>query len=342
MSNLSQPKVSIITPVYNGAKYLRQCIESVLAQTWQNWDYVIVNNCSTDRTLEIAREYAAKDARIRIHDNREFLPVVANHNHALRQLSADSAYCKFVFADDWLYPECLEQMVALMESHPSVGMVGAYGLQGRNIMWSGLPYPSTVVDGADACRQRLLGGPYVFGTGTSHMFRAREVRSRDPFYNESNLHCDSEVCFQILQHSDFGFIHQVLSYTRAPEEDSLTREGNRLHTLEASTLYELLTYGPVFLTPEERQQREKVKFAAYYAFLAHSVLEGRESWEFHKKKVDEYGLKLDRPRLARAVIAKGVGAFLRAPKRTIGKLLRGKSVVSGRLRSLVGSEAERQ
>lgn len=341
MKTMSEPKVSIITPVYNGGKYLPQCIESVLAQTWQNWDYIIVNNCSSDRTLEIAQQYAGRDPRIRIHDNQTFLPVVANHNHALRQLSPDSSYCKFVFADDWLFPECLERMVALMESRPSAGMVGAYGLQGGNIMWSGLPYPGSVVDGTEACRRRLLGGPYVFGTGTSHMFRAGEVRSRNPFYNEANLHCDSEVCFQILQKSDFGFIHQVLSYTRAPEVDSLTGVGNRLHTLEASTLYELMAYGPVFLTPEEQRARLKVKLDEYYALLAHSVLEGRDSWDFHRKKMDEYGLKLDRMRLTRSVIAKGAGAFLRSPKRTISKLLRGKSVVSGRLRSLVGSEAER-
>jgi glycosyltransferase involved in cell wall biosynthesis len=51
----AQPLVSVVTPVYNGAEYLRQCIESVLAQSYENWDYLIVNNCSKDRTLEIAQ-----------------------------------------------------------------------------------------------------------------------------------------------------------------------------------------------------------------------------------------------------------------------------------------------
>ena len=48
MNRSSQPLVSVVTPVYNGAEYLSECIESVLAQTYQNWDYTIVNNCSTD------------------------------------------------------------------------------------------------------------------------------------------------------------------------------------------------------------------------------------------------------------------------------------------------------
>jgi len=54
------PLVSIVTPVYNGEPYLAECIESVLAQTYPNWEYIIQNNCSTDRTLEIASEYGKK------------------------------------------------------------------------------------------------------------------------------------------------------------------------------------------------------------------------------------------------------------------------------------------
>jgi len=337
----SQPAVSIITPVYNGEEYLEECIESVLAQTYQNWDYTIVNNCSTDCTLEIAQRYAAKDPRIRIHNNPKFLPALANHNYALRQISVASKYCKMVFGDDWLFPECLERMVALAEASPSVGIVAAYGLQGSTVMWTGLPYPSTVVPGREACRQRLMNGPYVFGTATSRMYLAAVVRSRDPFYNEANVHCDSEVCFQIFQSWDFGFIHQVLSYTRAPDDDSLTGAANRLHTLESSTLYELITYGPVFLTPEELGACLTTKFDEYYAFLAHSVLEGGESWPFHQKKLNEFGLKLDRGRLAKAVVVKGINALLRSPKQTIGKLFKGKSVVSGRLRALRRPSAER-
>ena len=66
----SQPFVSIVTPVYNAEKYLSQCIESVLNQTYQNWEYVIVNNCSSDKSLKIAEDFAGKESRIRICDNK--------------------------------------------------------------------------------------------------------------------------------------------------------------------------------------------------------------------------------------------------------------------------------
>src|SRR5260370_22149588 len=166
LSPAQQPLVSVITPVYNGEDFLAECIESVLAQTYQNWDYTIVNNRSADRTLEIAKNYAAKDARIRVHDNRDFLPIIQNHNHAIRQISPDSKYCKVVLADDWLFPECLMKMVALAEAHPGVGLVGAYGLHGdgMHVMWRGRPFPKTVVTGRGVTRLRRLPGGYCICT----------------------------------------------------------------------------------------------------------------------------------------------------------------------------------
>src|SRR5262245_30780381 len=134
---MSLPLVSVLTPVYNGEKYLAECIESVLAQSYQNWDYVIVNNCSTDRTVEIAQTYARKDPRIRIHQNGRLVSRSENHNIALRQISDESKYCKFVHADDWLFPECLDRMVELAETNPAVGIVGAYGLDGLRVRWDG-------------------------------------------------------------------------------------------------------------------------------------------------------------------------------------------------------------
>src|SRR5687768_7773940 len=117
---MGKPLVTVLTPVYNGAAHLREAIESVIAQSYQHWEYVIVNNRSTDTTLAIAEEFARRDARIRIHNNREFVGMMKNHNIALEQASPLSAYCKMVHADDLLFPACLEQMVAVAETNPSV------------------------------------------------------------------------------------------------------------------------------------------------------------------------------------------------------------------------------
>src|ERR1700744_1450602 len=141
------PLVSIVVPVYNDAEFLPECMESILAQTYQNWDCTIVNNCSTDGSAEIARQYVARDPRIRVHNNERFLRAIQNHNAALRRLSSASEYCKIVFGDDWIFPGCLEQMVAVGEAHHSVGIVGAYGLQEWEVKWDGLPFQSGPIPG---------------------------------------------------------------------------------------------------------------------------------------------------------------------------------------------------
>src|SRR6185369_9267350 len=126
-----------------------------LAQTYRNWDYTIIDNCSTDRTGEIARAYASKDSRIRVCTNDTFLSVIANHNSALRHVSPQSKYVKVVFADDRIYPDCLERMVALAEANPNVGLVSAECMEGDRIICTGLPAATAVADGRDICRRHL-------------------------------------------------------------------------------------------------------------------------------------------------------------------------------------------
>jgi glycosyltransferase involved in cell wall biosynthesis len=299
-----QPLVSVVTPVYNTDKYLPECIESVLAQTFQNWEYVIVNNCSTDRSLEIARHYAELDARIRVHTNDEFLSQMQNWNHALRQISATSKYCKVVHADDWLFPDCLARMVELAESQPSAGIVGAYRLDEDQVNLDGLPYPSHVVPGRELCRAALLSGLYVFGSPTSLLIRCDLIRARAAFYNTDNIHADQEVCFELLQNCDFGFVHQVLTYTRRHNETTTTFI-RRFETYRLGHLTVLKNFGPFYLTPEEYQARLRLTLTAYYKFLARKVLElkDKEFWTYHKSELARLGHPFNTARLMRALLS---------------------------------------
>ena len=315
-----EPLINVVTPVYNGEQYLRECIESVLAQTHSNWNYTIVNNCSTDRTLDIAREYAAKDARIRIHNNDTFVRVIENHNIAFRQISPASNYCKLVAADDWLFPECLEKMVELAEAHPSVAIVGAYSLVGTKVAFDGLPYQSTVVTGRDACRWTLLGGSPIFGAPTSAMFRSDIVRSRQAFYNESNLQADKEACLEFLEHHDFGFVHQVLSFIRV-REGSLTSFSESFHTSLSGILYNLVKYGPKYLSEDELSRRIKEHLSNYYSYLGWQVFKwrGRDFWSFHRGKLAAIGYPLSAFRLTTSALLYVLDKLLN-PKKTVERV----------------------
>jgi glycosyltransferase involved in cell wall biosynthesis len=112
------PKISICLPAYNGEKYLRECIESILNQTFKNIELLIIDDCSSDKTVNIAQEYAAKDSRIRVILNEHNLGLVSNWNQCIQL--AKGEWIKFVFQDDLLFPDCLEKMLSVQSEAPSI------------------------------------------------------------------------------------------------------------------------------------------------------------------------------------------------------------------------------
>jgi glycosyltransferase involved in cell wall biosynthesis len=313
MNAAPQPLVSIVTPVYNEEECLAECIESVLAQSYQNWDYTIINNCSTDRSLEIARRYAAKDSRIRIHENERFLEMLANHNVAVRQISLASKYCKVVLGDDWIFPDCLEKMVAVAEAYPSIGVVSAYERCGPQVRLTGLPKGEKLVDGREACRQFLLGTLLLFGSQTSVLYRADLVRSRNPFYVETDRYADFESCFALLRRSDLGFVHQVLTFSR-PRAQSIGAITADIGAHYGSMLGLLFTYGRECLTSEDFETCLDRHLSEYYRFLGRRlwVERDREFWSYHERTLAKLGIGFSRARLAKAAVGQLCRSVLQA------------------------------
>jgi glycosyltransferase involved in cell wall biosynthesis len=258
--------VWVVTPVYNGERYLRECIESVLGQSHRRWEYLIFDNCSTDRTAEIANEYVARDGRVQLRRGTRFLPIIENWNAALRHIPDDAEYCKVVHADDTLFPECLERMIDLAERHPSVSVVTSYALWGDEVRHLGVPYPVEVVDGREICRATLLGKCYVFGSASSTLLRAADVRARDAFYNEQNLHADTEACFELLADADLGFVHQILTRTRI-HPDAMTPLSERINTFHDAWLSMHVGYGARCLEPREYYAKLIRRLWRYGVFL---------------------------------------------------------------------------
>lgn len=298
----SFPFVSVVTPFYNTEPFLAECIESVLGQSYENWEYILVNNCSTDRSLEVAQKYARLHPRIRIIDNDRFLPSQAqNYNHSLRQISPESRYCKIVQADDWIFPECIAKMVGHALANPTVGIVGSYWLLGDKPSGGGLRYSRTFIPGADICRWQLLNHPdkYVFGTATSLLIRSDLIRNRDPFYNENGIYEDLDTCYELLKDCDFGFIHQILTYTRDENESTSSRIRNwspwLLHAILA-----LVKHGNYYLTPTEYSERFQVLTDKYYRILAEWCVyhDDKSFWNYHKEGLIEAGFTIDRSKLA--------------------------------------------
>jgi glycosyltransferase involved in cell wall biosynthesis len=122
---LNRPLVSILMTAYNRERYIAEAIESVLASTYTNFELIIVDDRSTDQTVEIARKYERADKRVRVYVNEQNLGDYPNRNKAAGY--ASGKYIKYVDADDFLYYFGLEIAVSFTEQFPTAGFgLGAY------------------------------------------------------------------------------------------------------------------------------------------------------------------------------------------------------------------------
>ena len=112
----NQPQISVLTTCYNREKYLAECIQSVLNSHFEDFELIIVDDKSTDRSLEIARKFASSDSRIRVYRNAENLGDYPNRNKAASY--AQGKYIKYVDADDLIYPWGLQILWDCMEQFP--------------------------------------------------------------------------------------------------------------------------------------------------------------------------------------------------------------------------------
>jgi glycosyltransferase involved in cell wall biosynthesis len=112
------PRVSIGLPVYNGENYLAETLDSILAQTFTDFEVIISDNASTDRTETICRQYAAQDRRIRYLRNTSNLGAAKNYNRVFELSQGE--YFKWNGHDDPLAPVFLERCVAVLDRHPGV------------------------------------------------------------------------------------------------------------------------------------------------------------------------------------------------------------------------------
>ena len=103
------PLVSVCVPTYNGARFLRQCLDSALAQSWRDLEILVVDDGSTDESLAIARDYGRRDDRVRVAVNPVNLGLVENWNRCVAL--ARGSWIKFLFQDDYLEPTCLSRML---------------------------------------------------------------------------------------------------------------------------------------------------------------------------------------------------------------------------------------
>lgn len=180
------PKVSVLMCVYNGAKFVERAVRSILSQTCTDFEFVIVDNKSTDDTFEILRRWEQADSRIRLYQNERNLGLVASLNRGLHV--ARGEYIARMDADDFSRPDRLALQLAFMERHTEVGVCGGQILVHRGAHTYLRRYALT----PEECDATLLFQSCV--AHPSVMFR-RRLTSEDGFFYDEEFQCaeDSEL-----------------------------------------------------------------------------------------------------------------------------------------------------
>jgi glycosyltransferase involved in cell wall biosynthesis len=155
-----RPLVSVLMTSYNREEYIAQAIESVLASTYEHFELIICDDVSGDRTVDIARQYAEKDPRIRIFVNEKNLGDYPNRNRAASH--AKGKYLKYQDSDDLIYPHSLGIMVDALERFPDA----AFAFCGNEVQDNSRPYP-IVYNSYEAYKTHFFasGGLFYAGPG---------------------------------------------------------------------------------------------------------------------------------------------------------------------------------
>ena len=211
------PSISIALPVYNGANYLREALDSVCSQTLKEFEVVISDNASTDKTPDICQEYTRRDSRIRVNRNDEFLQQSDNVNRAVDLCSAE--WVKLFCHDDLMVPECMATIERVVSNcGPRVGLIG----NGEQWLFTnGYRYPqesdSTQPQfwpGQMLVRLRLAGRAAAPLPSLTTATVRKSAWQQSSKFDSRFVHFDSFLWLRLLVDWDYAYIPQILTVNR--------------------------------------------------------------------------------------------------------------------------------
>jgi glycosyltransferase involved in cell wall biosynthesis len=197
------PKVTVLMPVYDTEKYLGEAIESILNQTYRDFEFIIISEDSSDITRALLDRYRNQDARMEVyHQERQGLIASLNKGCEL----ANGEYIARMDADDISMPERLERQMSFMDQHPHVGVCGSWAEiidDNGNTIGNFCPPVSTA----------LIRWNLIFNCSIAHpaaIFRREPVKELG-FYHKDCLHCeDYDLWVRAFNHFEFGNIPEFL------------------------------------------------------------------------------------------------------------------------------------
>lgn len=277
------PLVSVLIPVFNGESFLAECLDSVLAQDFADYEVLISDDGSTDGSPAVIQRYAQRDGRIRWWRNPRTLGIGGNFNACLK--AAQGQFVKYVLQDDKLLdPSMLRRMVATLENDPSVSLVVSASqridAQSRPIRVRDCFGRSGVLDGKEVIAQCFEENFNLIGEPSLALFRKKQAARG--FDEQLKQLLDLEMWFHLLEQGQFAYIAEPLcAFREHPAQQSEVNSRSGVAAEEDLTLmerYYSLAWMKQFLTPQALftkayylRKRRKEKSAAVAAAIARNL-----------------------------------------------------------------------
>lgn len=219
---MGSPRVSVVMSVYNGEKYLAEAVESILSQTFRDFEFIIIDDGSTDGTADVLSRYQQEDDRIRVY-HQENQGEVASANRGCQL--AQGEYIARMDHDDMSLPERLARQLGHLEAHPEIGILGTWiqeiDSRGRRRITRRLPTMPRVI-GWSLCFESCLANPAV-------MMR-RDVTERLGFYRaEATYAADYDLWARAVPITQLANIPEVLLHYRVWQESLSYRFPETVH-----------------------------------------------------------------------------------------------------------------
>jgi glycosyltransferase involved in cell wall biosynthesis len=211
------PKVSILIPTFNRANYLRMAVDSAIAQTYPNIEVLVLDDCSTDETVNLSEAYS-NTANVKFIRNENNIGFVKNWNKAVSLSSGE--YIKIIGDDDILSADCVAEQARILDEHPDVGVVCCNCSiidEGNRVKSANNLYRlfsrDTKENGREFIKNYLLGKRTVGWPGAI-LFRRQDINKAGGFDPQAGCPADIDMWCRILQVKDFYYLDKMLAYCR--------------------------------------------------------------------------------------------------------------------------------
>lgn len=274
--------ISIILPVYNGIKYLEQSVRSVLNQEYENFEFLIIDDCSTDGSWAYLQ--SVTDKRIKLYQNKKNTGLFFNLNYLIKQSQGN--LIKLWSQDDVMYPDCIKETVAFHQQHAEIGF--SYSdrdyIDADNVILDVRKQDDTPEIVSPELHSKIAFITGSIAGNIANVAINKSILDEVGFFNESmKISGDFEMWVRLAKNYPVGFIKKPLVQLRNHKEQLSGQEKYFIYHLKEDIQAYKILFG--YITPGEEAEGKimlrNTKLVFYYTLMLKAFFKGRFTTAYH-------------------------------------------------------------